>query len=794
MEYIPPPGLPTMIRLLKTTSTLVVLLLVGSCSLVAPLPRETSLDDRLGVFPESFPAEGTVTIHWDRHQVPFIEADTDRDLAFSLGLVHAHLRGGQAELLRRASQGRLAEGMGSFLVPVDHAMRLMDFSRTTPDIIAMMPDETLEFLEKFAEGMTWYQQRQQTKPVEHRVLRWDFEPWTVEDLVTMSRLASIDITWMYAFRSLSLQDDPNWESYWTRVQAISGESIPTFEGPELISRSDDGGSHSTMSLAPPTVGNQEADRAVAFLRMVLNQSRSGSNVMAVSHGPSEANRPPLLAADPHVGLQIPPLWLLVGMKSPSYNAVGFMLPGFPVVAIGRNAHGAWGGTNMLAQSSDFVELPPDWEVTSTREEKITVRGWWNRTVTLRESKYGPVISDLPIFPGGDDRPDVALRWVGREPSDEFTAFLRVVRSTDWDSFRGAFATWSVSGQNMVYAGNDGTIGHVLAVRLPNRPPGSRDRFTITSEEADEWWSETFGPLDLPTHSSREPSFLVSTNNRPARHQPVIVSRFHDSNDRQGRLIELLEQANDIDLEKLGEIQKDVVSPEYRNLAHDLAAMAEGSHEELVAELLDWDGAFASDSRGALVAHLLIGNMARLYYPGKLGESIANSLLSGGLATSFLVEDLAESLHRDEVAALLPEAMNRTRHDLRYLKDDATWGNFHRLHVAHPFSNLPLVGRRYRFGNHPAEGNTNTVRKAAGPLSNEPGRATYGQNGRALFDLADPDANHFVLFGGQDGWLNSTTSVDQVELFLAGDMITLPLHPESGAAAWVHTVRSGPSGE
>ncbi|MCC5877379.1 MAG: penicillin acylase family protein [Candidatus Sumerlaeia bacterium] len=780
-------------RLLKVSPLLLALILFGSCSLVAPLPRETTLQDRLAVFPESFPVDGVVTVYWDKHQVPFIEAEHDRDLAFTLGLVHAHLRGGQAELLRRASQGRLAEGMGGYLVPVDHAMRLLDFSRTTPEIIASMPPDTREFLEQFAGGMTWYQERQQAKPVEHRVLRWDFEPWTVEDLVTMSRLASIDITWMYAFRSLTLQQDPNWEAYWTRVQKLSGESIPTFEGPELISQliDEEGG---TATTAAPSVDALEADRAMAFLRMVLNQSRSGSNVMAVSHGPSDENRPPLLAADPHVGLQIPPLWLLVGMKSPSYNAVGFMLPGFPVVAIGRNAHGAWGGTNMLAQSSDFVELPENWEVVSTREERIGVRGWLNRKVTLRESEWGPVISDLPLFPDGPDQPDIALRWVGREPSDEFTALLGVVRSTDWNSFRQAFETWSVSGQNMVYAGNDGTIGHVLAARLPKRPPNSQPWFSISTDEADAWWAETLGPLDLPTHSSREPSFLVSTNNRPARHQPVIVSRFHDSNDRQGRLIDLLEKAEYLDLETLAEIQKDVVSPEYLALIQDILEIADGSHEEILGDLRDWDGAFSSDSRGALVAHLLIGNLARLYFPEKLGDSIGNSLLSSGLATSFLVEDLADAVHREEVATRIPTAMDHTLQDLRFLKSDATWGDFHRLHVAHPFSNLPLVGNRYRFGNHPAEGNTNTVRKAAGPLSNEPGRATYGQNGRALFDLADPDANHFVLFGGQDGWLNSTTSTDQVDLFLAGEMITLPLHPESPRAGWVHITRATSSGQ
>lgn len=784
-----------MIRIFSQLVPLAVGLLLAGCSLVAPLPRATTLDDRLAVFPTDFPVNAPVTIHWDKHQVPFIEAEKDEDLAFALGLVHAHLRGGQIELLRRASQGRLAEGMGSQLVPVDHAMRLMNFAGTTPDIIASMPPETVEFLERFAGGLTWYQARQSVRPVEHRVLRWEFEPWTVEDLVTMGRLGAIDITWMYAFRSLTLQGDPYWEDYWVRVQEMAASSIPSFEGKPLLVEMESG-EISSGSKPVPSVDRRKAVEALATLEMFLNHSRSGSNVMAVSRGPAAGNGAPLLAADPHVGLQIPPLWLLVGMKSPSYNAVGFMLPGFPVVAIGRNAHGAWGGTNMLAQSTDIVELPPDWEPVSTREERIGVRAWFSKKVTLRESEWGPVISDLPFFERQEGEPELAIRWMGHKPSDEYTAFLRMIRSTGWGEFRDAFETWAVSGQNMIYAGEDGTIGHVLAARLPKRPNGLVPRFTVSTDEVDDWWSETLGPLDLPSHESREAGFLVSTNNRPAKNQPLVVSRFHDSNDRQGRLVELLENTEDIDLDKLAEIQRDVVSPDFRNVVQELVSTSlpdlTPTEQAFVDLVRDWDGSFSAESRGALAAHLLITHVARDYFPTRLGSTIGSGVLSRGMAINFLRVDLENPATRGEVLGMVPNALRGAAIDLSRSGPGATWGDFHRLHVAHPFSNLPLVGSRYKFGNHPADGNTNTVRKAAGPLSTTPGRATYGQNGRALFDLADPDANHFVLFGGQDGWLNSSTSTDQVQLFLDGATIRVPLDPQSDRASWVHQVVVAPT--
>ncbi len=66
--------------------------LIAGCALLTPLPRPASLHERLAAVPRAGLAlEGKVTVqtvHWDDHQIPFIEAASDRDAAFALGLVH----------------------------------------------------------------------------------------------------------------------------------------------------------------------------------------------------------------------------------------------------------------------------------------------------------------------------------------------------------------------------------------------------------------------------------------------------------------------------------------------------------------------------------------------------------------------------------------------------------------------------------------------------------------------------------------------------------------------------------
>jgi len=72
------------------------------------------------------------------------------------------------------------------------------------------------------------------------------------------------------------------------------------------------------------------------------------------------------------------------------------------------------------------------------------------------------------------------------------------------------------------------------------------------------------------------------------------------------------------------------------------------------------------------------------------------------------------------------------------------------------------------------GGNDTLFKSGRPLSSEPAQVTYGASARHISDLADPDANYFVLKGGQDGWLNSPQLSDQLELWRAGKYLRMPL--------------------
>ena len=743
----------------------VALSLVHGCAFFVPLPEPTTVAERVAQFPtRDLPLRGRVTVHWDKHLIPFIEAERDDDLAVALGLVHAHLRLGQITLFKRVAQGRLAEMFGPPAVDVDRSLRILDVGRAAPDIYRGLPAETRRWLDGFVRGLNAYQDRLTELPHEFRVCGIEPEPWTGEDIITIARLGSVDVNWMTWFLLLPVRGKPYYG--------------------ELLGKFLDAGAKSVPSLG------ERADVA-ALCELLGGLSRSGSNSLAVAASRS-ASGGALLANDPHLGIFIPNTWLVVGFRSPSYQAVGMMPPGIPLVALGRGRHVAWGGTNMRAASSDLYDIsgePP--ESLSAHTERIRVRWWFDTEVTVRRSRLGPVVSDIPFF-SKSGCPPLALRWVGHEPTDEFTAVLRGMRARNVTEFRRAFQSYGVSGMNLLAADTRGDIVQFLALKLPVRAARRPDDIVLDPSRPEHRWRGFKGSADFPFAQTPRQGVLASANNVPVKTSPP-VGFFFSSSDRFRRMTALLRGAGNVSLEDIQRIQADVYSitdvavrdairrqVEECGLRRELA----GRHSRLLAEFEGWDGRYGADSVGAVAFQAVLYHLATLYYSGQRDEAYRALMLR----TSYAREFLSEELRGAKPAALrevLPEAFARAAAAFERFP---SWGAMHRLRVAHPLSNMPVGGSKYVFGDHPARGANATLEKTAHGLSAGRTTARYGSNARHISDLSDPDANYFVLLGGQDGWLRSAASLDQVPLWRGHRYVRVPLRSETVRRTFAYHVK------
>lgn len=744
-------------------------LLTGSCA--ALFPRDLTTSDRLAAFPTTgLPLDSPVTIRWNAYQIPYIEATTDHDLAFALGLVHAHLRLGQLALAKRLSMGRVSELAGPFLVPeYDKALRALDLRHAGPAIVAAMPADTKAYLQAFVGGLNFYQRQARDLPPEFGLLGIQREDFTLEDIVAIGHIAGIDINWFTLIGLMRERDKPYFQ--------------------QMFARTLEAGSGPTVSF--------DATKTSALYDMLAGSIRSGSNSFAIS-GAKSASGAPMIANDPHLGVQMPNLWLMVGISSPSYRGVGMMIPGTPFLAFGRTPDIAWGGTNMRAAQTDFYDvskLAPD-KITS-KTSRLKKRLWFGEDVTTRWADgIGPIMSDTVAMEGAT-RPGevVAIRWVGHFPTDEITAILNASRAKTPQDFRAALKTFALPAQNFVYADATGNIAQFTATMLPRRSfdvlPSS---IVLDATDPAMAWSDILDPTELPWALNPADGFLASANNKPYdAPQGVPVSFFFSADERIRRIRQMLGTDQKITLNMLKAMQQDTVSLFVREMMPGIREAfaanpeARAINPEFVDRLLAFDGDYKVDSAGAPAFETF------LYYfaPAVYGVASADLIPSwignwNGFGKAFM-KDFA-ALSDDKRRAALMASVAPAAADAAPFK---TWGEMHRLQISHALAAIPGIGGNFKYMDVPTAGSRETVFKAAHGFQNAIHTTRYGSQARQLSDMADPDANYFVLLGGNDGWIGSANFLDQVALWQSGDYIRMPLRPETIAAEFTTIMTLGP---
>jgi penicillin amidase len=295
--------------------------------------------------------------------------------------------------------------------------------------------------------------------------------------------------------------------------------------------------------------------------------------------------------------------------------------------------------------------------------------------------------------------------------------------------------------------------------------------------------------DLPFSLNPPNGFLASANNRPAN-TSVRVGYFFSPDDRVNRMSHLVEIAGKLEVDQVRDLQKDVHVESSAALNALLVkrmrdggvgARAEGKRREVLELLVGWDGSYDAGSRGALAFELFRHAFATAFYASTFGKADGAAFAASGRIKALMLEDI-ERTDDKALAAPLRDSLAKAAGDLDGFSD---WGDMHRLRLAHPLALLPVIGKRFRFADHPAAGTTEAVMKTAHRSTDTRHAVSYGSNARHISDLSDMDRNEFVLLGGQDGWINSTTFQDQVPLWIAGEYIQMPMRPHTVRARFRH---------
>jgi len=510
----------------------------------------------------------TVNVVRDDLGIPTIYGDSDTDLMFAQGYVHAQDRFWEMDVRRHITAGRLAEMFGESQVPTDSFLRTLGWRRIAEEELGLLSDHSLNMLDAYAAGVNAYLDGRAKADIslEYTVLSlqnpdYVIEPWVPADSVAWLKALAWDLRG-------NMSDEIARVVYASTTSIDQAEQVfppypydrnrPIIEGgtvtdgayiPDSVTSAS-----AAMSVSPQDVP-AIADTLLAIgataelLDPWLGPSGDGigSNSWAVS-GQHTQTGLPILANDPHLGPAMPSLWYQSGLRcrtaSPdcTLQVAGWTMAGLPGVFIGHTDRFAWGFTNTGPDVTDLVltkvegdSYEYDGQIVplTTRTETIKVAGGDPVEITVRSTDSGPLISDVaeagdtfvmvgedaPVpAPGYASAPEVprdggyavALRWTALTPAPTFDAFALLNNAEDFTGFREAARVLAVPAQNLLYADIDGNIGYQMPGVVPVRS-GYDGKWPVPGWSSDFSWTGQIPFDELPWTYNPAEGWIVTAN-------------------------------------------------------------------------------------------------------------------------------------------------------------------------------------------------------------------------------------------------------------------------------------------
>ena len=760
------------------TITLALLLLALGGGFLAVRTSLPTLDGTIAVAGLGAPVE----VLREANGVPHIYAASVADAYFGLGFVHAQDRLWQLEARRRLGAGRLSEFLGPTSLDIDRFFRTLGLFRAAERGFAALDAEARAAYVAYAGGINAYlETRRGLLPLEFLIVRAPAPtPWRPADSLVVLKLMAWDLggSWRDELLRLRLSrrlTPEQIDELWPPYPADGPVALP----PTRLTGLDELWDRTPPGPAPG----------------------AGSNNWVVAGDRSETGWP-LLANDPHLRLAAPGPFYLAHLSAPGLEVVGATLPGTPGVILGRNDRIAWGFTNTRPDTQDlFIErvdpsdparylVPGSTRAFAARREVIEVHGEDDVVIVVRETRHGPVLTDLQVRDSEavDGAEVLALAWTALRDDDRTPqAAIAMGGARDWAGFVAALRDFHGPQQNIVYADIDGNIEFTAPARVPVRRSGD-GWFPVPGWSGEFDW-DGFVPYDALPRAFNPPSGLVVTANNKivADGYPHFLTRDWRPPYRARRIATLLEGRRHTQ-EGFRAIQADVVSLMAREMAPYLLAATPATATGRAAQALirGWDGAMARDRPEPLIFSAWYRSLTRLIYADELGPLFdaawglrplfVQGVLEGRYAgwcddvTTESVEGCAEltSAALDRAMAALAET---------YGADPARW----RWGTAHTAEHGHAVFQRVRpfkawFGIRIANGGGPFTVDAASYDIGDPLRPfaqNHGPAFRAVYDLAEFDRSLFVTATGQSGNPLSPHYRDFVERWRDHRPFTIP---------------------
>ena len=369
-----------------------LLMSVASLMLAGAVGAQTLSVPRIG---------SDVRVLTDANGVPTIVGQTEADVTFVQGYLHASDRLFQMDFLRRVASGTLGELVGEPALANDIQLRTLGLRRAAWATFTALPPGERAWLKAYADGVNYFLATNPLPPEYGALELSAAEPWSEVDSLVIGKLLAFQLSFDQSLSAIdntiriatyqAVGDAVGFDGTALFLQDLNPTipvdgrvSIPDFferigivvpdaaaQPLDQLAASTTGGAHAARLDANhalvdgmPRVDPELAEMARRYRDAVdglifLNEGLDiGSNWWAVS-GEHTASGFPVFANDPHLGLTMPPIFMSENLviRDEGVTVSGVVFPGAPVNAQACTDFLCWGSTVNRMDVTDVFQDP-----------------------------------------------------------------------------------------------------------------------------------------------------------------------------------------------------------------------------------------------------------------------------------------------------------------------------------------------------------------------------------------------------------------------------------------------------
>ena len=731
--------------------------------------------------------DGEITILRDTYGIPHIRATNNNDAFFGQGFATAQDRLWHMDFDRRQAYGRWSEFVGIGGVGSDKMMRRFQIKSSAESDYKALNVETREMLESYSSGVNAFIQSTKKFPIEYAIVSGAPEPWTAIDCIAVYKVRHI---------MMGVFEGKLW-----RAQLVNEL------GAEIASELLKGYQEGHFLIVPPlgkysgrsATGLNHLSNDLESIAWLKESPDSGSNSWAL-HGSRTYSGKPLLAGDPHRGLDTPNCYYQNHITSASIDAIGLSFPGVPGFPhFGHNQNVAWCVTHAGADYQDiFVEKfdssePYKYEWMGSqidaevRREVIKVAGQNSESIEVRVTKHGPIFLESEDLTKG-----LAFSYTSIfGPNLGFQSLIPQMTAGSIADADEAMRDWVDPCNNYLFVDVDGDIKYLNRGKVPLR---SMDNawLPVPGWDGDHEWSG-YIPFDqLPRSTNPENGFIVTANNRIVDEDyPHYLALEYAPEYRARRIIERLLELGNATVEDMTSIHSEKTSIPaliYLEILKQIVPSGQIANNAKKI-LVEWNGSMDSDSVAATIYSAFRLKLHDRVFRNLFGSLADEALVAGGRGAPRHVSQLASDLVMDANTrndSLLPDGENwksiaaeAYRDGISWLvntlgEDVSTWkwGKVHHTNPIHPLTEYyPHLSSKL---NPPsvAMGGDGDTPQAGSFAHTNPFTMTGMSVARYIFDASDWDNSRWIVPLGSSGHPGSPHYTDQLKIW--SQVKTIPM--------------------